>query len=126
MLVQSQQVTDALRWPERSDGGAGDAGVRARAVIAGREVGVVEHVRVELDTLEAGQPAVLDHVHPRHVRSEHGATVLVFQPSPRDLAAMGVNPMRLLRGADVVEAAGTTVRLRLEARPELREQLAQR
>ncbi len=56
----------------------------------------------------------------------HGATVVVFQPSPRDLAAMGVNPMRLLRGADVVEAAATTVQLRLEARPELREQLAQR
>lgn len=56
----------------------------------------------------------------------HGATVVVFQPSPRDLAAMGVNPMRLLRGADVVEAAASTVKLRLEARPELREQLAQR
>jgi NTE family protein len=56
----------------------------------------------------------------------HGATVVVFQPSPRDLAAMGVNPMRLLRGADVVEAAAVTVKLRLEARPELRAQLAQR
>jgi NTE family protein len=56
----------------------------------------------------------------------HGATVVVFQPSPRDLAAMGVNPMKLLRGADVIEAAATTVKLRLEARPELREQLAQR
>lgn len=56
----------------------------------------------------------------------HGASVVVFQPSPRDLAAMGVNPMKLLRGADVVEAAGATVKLRLEARPELREQLAQR
>jgi NTE family protein len=54
----------------------------------------------------------------------HGAVVIVFQPSPRDLAAMGVNPMKLLRGADVVEAAATTVKLRLEARPELREQLA--
>ncbi|MDT7570424.1 MAG: hypothetical protein QOE05_598 [Actinomycetota bacterium] len=56
----------------------------------------------------------------------HGATVLVFQPSPRDLSAMGVNPMKLLRGGDVVDAAATTVKLRLEARPELREQLAQR
>ena len=56
----------------------------------------------------------------------HGATVVVFQPSPRDLAAMGINPMKLLRGADVIEAAATTVKLRLEARPELRTQLAQR
>jgi NTE family protein len=56
----------------------------------------------------------------------HGATVVVFQPSPRDLSAMGVNPMKLLRGSDVVEAAATTVKLRLEARPELRDQLAQR
>ncbi|MDT7536717.1 MAG: hypothetical protein QOI82_302 [Actinomycetota bacterium] len=56
----------------------------------------------------------------------HGATVLVFQPSPRDLAAMGVNPMKLLRGGDVVEAAANTVKLRLEARPELRDQLGQR
>jgi NTE family protein len=56
----------------------------------------------------------------------HGAAVVVFQPSPRDLAAMGVNPMKLLRGADVVEAATTTEKLRLEARPELRDQLAQR
>ena len=56
----------------------------------------------------------------------HGATVIVFQPSPRDLAAMGVNPMKLLRGGDVIEAAATTVKLRLESRPELRDQLAQR
>jgi len=56
----------------------------------------------------------------------HGATVVVFQPSPRDLAAMGVNPMKLLRGADVVEAAATTVKLRFEARPELRDQLSAR
>jgi NTE family protein len=56
----------------------------------------------------------------------HGATVVVFQPSPQDLAAMGVNPMKLLRGAEVIAAAAATVRLRIDARPELKEQLAQR
>jgi NTE family protein len=55
-----------------------------------------------------------------------GATVVVFQPSARDLAAMGVNPMKLVRGPDVVAAAADTVRARLEARPDLVEQLAQR
>jgi hypothetical protein len=39
---------------------------------------------------------------------------------------MGVNPMKLLRGAEVVAAAAATVRLRIDARPELKEQLAQR
>jgi NTE family protein len=56
----------------------------------------------------------------------HGAYVVVFQPSPKDLAAMGVNPMKLLRGQDVVETAAATVRSRLEARPDLRDQLDQR
>jgi hypothetical protein len=51
---------------------------------------------------------------------------VVFQPSAQDLAAMGLNPMRLLRGPDVVRTAAATVRARLEARPELVEQLAQR
>ena len=55
-----------------------------------------------------------------------GATVVVFQPTAQDLAAMGLNPMKLLRGQDVVDTAGATVRARLEARPELREQLALR
>ncbi|MDT7545119.1 MAG: hypothetical protein QOE99_1229 [Actinomycetota bacterium] len=55
-----------------------------------------------------------------------GATVVVFQPSPADLAAMGVNPMKLVRGPDIVHTAAATVRARLEARPELVEQLAQR
>ena len=55
-----------------------------------------------------------------------GATVVVFQPSPADLAAMGVNPMKLVRGPDIVRTAAATVRARLEARPELVEQLAQR
>ena len=52
-----------------------------------------------------------------------GATVVVFQPSAQDLAAMGLNPMRLLRGPDVVRTAAATVKARLEARPELRELL---
>ncbi len=52
-----------------------------------------------------------------------GSTVVVFQPSARDLAAMGLNPMRLLRGQEVVDAAAATVRARLEARPELRDLL---
>jgi NTE family protein len=54
-----------------------------------------------------------------------GATVVVFQPSAQDLGAMGVNPMKLARGPSVVETAAATVRARLEARPELLEQLAQ-
>jgi NTE family protein len=55
-----------------------------------------------------------------------GSTVVVFQPSPADLAAMGVNPMKLVRGPDIVDTAAATVRSRLKARPELRDQLAQR
>lgn len=55
-----------------------------------------------------------------------GAAVVVFQPSAKDLAAMGINPMKLLRGQDVVDTAGATVRARLAARPELRELLATR
>jgi NTE family protein len=55
-----------------------------------------------------------------------GATVVVFQPSPKDLGAMGVNPMKMMRGPEIVETAAATVKARLEARPELLEQLAQR
>src|SRR4051812_12668759 len=55
-----------------------------------------------------------------------GATVVVFQPSAEDLAAMGLNPMRLLKGPDVIRTAAETVRARLAARPELVDQLAQR
>ena len=55
-----------------------------------------------------------------------GALVLVFQPSARDLSAMGLNPMKLQRGQDVVDTAAATVRARLAARPDLREQLASR
>jgi hypothetical protein len=39
---------------------------------------------------------------------------------------MGLNPMKLVRGPDIVETAAATVRSRFEARPELIEQLAQR
>jgi NTE family protein len=55
-----------------------------------------------------------------------GATVVVFQPSAQDLAAMGLNPMRLLKSSGVVRTAAATVRSRLEARPELVEVLGQR
>ena len=60
------------------------------------------------------------------VLRRRGATVVVFQPSPLDLAAMGVNPMKLVRGPDIVATAAATVTSRLKARPELVEQLAQR
>ena len=55
-----------------------------------------------------------------------GATVVVFQPSARDLGAMGVNPMKLVRGPEIVETAAATVAARLKARPELLEQLGGR
>lgn len=53
-----------------------------------------------------------------------GSTVVVFQPSAADLAAMGLNPMKLLRGQDVVDAAADTVRRRLEARPAVHDLLS--
>ena len=61
----------------------------------------------------------------REVRAlrRSGALVVVFQPSPQDLAAMGLNPMRLLRGPEVIRTAAATVRTRLAARPELVEAL---
>jgi NTE family protein len=57
----------------------------------------------------------------REVRSlrRRGATVVVFQPSAADLGAMGINPMRLVRGPDIVETAAATVRARLEGKPDL-------
>jgi hypothetical protein len=55
-----------------------------------------------------------------------GASEVVFQPYALDLAAMGLNPMRLLKSSGVVRTAAHTVRSRLEARPELRDLLAQR
>jgi NTE family protein len=55
-----------------------------------------------------------------------GAQVVVFQPSAADIAAMGLNPMRMLKGPKVVRAAAETVRARVVARPELKELLGQR
>lgn len=62
----------------------------------------------------------------REVRTlrRRGATVLVFQPSTKDLSAMGVNPMKLLRGPEIIRTAAETVRARLESRPELLEALS--
>lgn len=55
-----------------------------------------------------------------------GSTVVVFQPSAQDLAAMGWNPMKMLREPDIVQTAAETVRRRLDDRPELAGLLAQR
>ncbi|GAC1441060.1 MAG: patatin-like phospholipase family protein [Mycobacteriales bacterium] len=55
-----------------------------------------------------------------------GATVVVFQPSVSDLGVMGVNPMRMIRGPEIIQTAAATVTARLNARPELRDQLGQR
>jgi NTE family protein len=55
-----------------------------------------------------------------------GATVVVFQPTARDLDAMGLNPMRLLRADRVMRAVADSVRSRLEAQPTLVETLAGR
>lgn len=55
-----------------------------------------------------------------------GAQVVVFQPTPSDLAAMGLHPMRMLRGSRIADAAAASVRARLAARPELAALLAQR
>ncbi len=54
-----------------------------------------------------------------HKLRRAGAQVVVLQPSATDLDAMGVNPMRADRAADVVHATARTVRSRLEAQPEL-------
>lgn len=55
-----------------------------------------------------------------------GAHVAVFQPGPRDLDVMGLNPMRGARIDEIVSTAGETVRRRLELQPDLVEALAQR
>lgn len=52
-----------------------------------------------------------------------GSQVTVFQPSAQDLAVMGVNPMRGARVEDVVSSVATSVRSRLESRPDLAEAL---
>ncbi|MCU1588132.1 MAG: Patatin [Frankiales bacterium] len=54
-----------------------------------------------------------------------GAQVTVFQPSARDLAVMGVNPMRGGRVEDVMRTAAESVRARFDARPELADALSQ-
>ena len=54
-----------------------------------------------------------------------GSQVVVLQPSAKDLAVMGINPMRGARVADVVHSAAESTRRRLEARPELVELLRQ-
>jgi NTE family protein len=53
-----------------------------------------------------------------------GATVVVVQPTAQDLAAMGMNPMRLLKADRVVRTAAESVRARLEAQPSLVETLS--
>jgi NTE family protein len=53
-----------------------------------------------------------------------GATVVVFQPSPDDLTAMGLNPLRLLRVPRVLRTASASARARLEAQPGLVDLLA--
>ena len=55
-----------------------------------------------------------------------GTHVVVFQPSPRDLDAMGINPMRGVHMDEVVRAAALSVRERLETQPSLPGLLAQR
>lgn len=53
-----------------------------------------------------------------------GLAVVVFQPTAQDLAAMGLNPMRLMRASRVVGAVAESVRARLEAQPGLVDTLA--
>lgn len=48
-----------------------------------------------------------------------GAEVVVLQPGPADLAAMGLNPMVHARIEDVLRTATASTRARLEAQPEL-------
>jgi hypothetical protein len=55
-----------------------------------------------------------------------GAYVAVFEPGPRDLAVMGINPMRGARIGEIVSTAYETVRHRLELQPALAEALSQR
>jgi NTE family protein len=52
-----------------------------------------------------------------------GAQVVVFQPTARDLGAMGLNPMRLMRADRVLQTVTASVRARLEAQPSLVETL---
>lgn len=54
-----------------------------------------------------------------------GSHVVVIQPTARDLAVMGINPMMGARVADVVQCVAESTRRRLESRPELAELLSQ-
>jgi NTE family protein len=53
-----------------------------------------------------------------------GATVVVFQPTALDIAAMGLNPMKMMRTGKVVRSVSASVRARLEASPSLVEALS--
>lgn len=55
-----------------------------------------------------------------------GARVLVVAPTPADLQAMGVEPMRGRRVEDVIASAAASTRRRLEVEPELLAALAPR
>lgn len=48
-----------------------------------------------------------------------GATVVVLQPTARDLDVMGVNPMQAARAEDILTSVSASVRARLEAQPSL-------
>ncbi len=61
----------------------------------------------------------------RRLRAD-GARVLVVEPTPADLALMGVKPMRGPRVADVIDSAAASTRSRLRAEPDLLHALAQR
>lgn len=53
-----------------------------------------------------------------------GAEVVVLQPGPQDLPAMGLNPMQHSRVEDVLAAAAASTRARLTAQPRLVELLS--
>jgi NTE family protein len=53
-----------------------------------------------------------------------GAEVVVLQPGPQDLPAMGLNPMQHSRVEDALRVAADSTRARLESQPALVELLA--
>lgn len=53
-----------------------------------------------------------------------GADVVVLQPGPEDLDAMGLNPMLHARVDDILTTAAASTRARLEAQPELAARLS--
>ena len=48
----------------------------------------------------------------------------MFQPTAPDLAAMGLNPMKMMRAGKVARTVSASVRARLEASPSLVEALS--